>query len=87
VVFAQDKPVRKQPAATEETVIPEINVVDNKLRLKNAPVGKRVEVFTILGNKVRQIEIKSPEGEYELNLPGAIYIFKLDGVVKKFIIR
>jgi hypothetical protein len=87
VAFAQDKQNRKQTAVTEEIVMPEMNVANNKLTLKNAPVGRRVEIFTILGNKVRLIEIKSPDGEYELNLPRAIYIFKLDGVVKKFVIR
>ncbi|MDR1610033.1 MAG: T9SS type A sorting domain-containing protein [Candidatus Symbiothrix sp.] len=87
VAFAQDKPNRKQTAVAEEIVIPEMNVSNKKLTLKNAPVGRRVEIFTILGNKVKQIEIKSPDGDYELNLPRAIYIFKLDGVVKKFVIR
>jgi hypothetical protein len=88
VAFAQDKPNRKQTVATEEVVTLEINVINNKLTWKNAPVGKRIEIFTILGNKVRQIEIKSPDGELELNLPRAIYILKLDdGAVKKFIIR
>ncbi|GHT53542.1 hypothetical protein FACS189451_05750 [Bacteroidia bacterium] len=71
----------------EEVVVPDMTVVNSKLTLKNAPIGRRVEIFTILGNKVRQIEIKSQDGEYELNLPRAIYIFKLDGVVKKFVIR
>jgi hypothetical protein len=70
-----------------EIVTPEMNVVNNKLHIKNAPVGKQVEVFTVIGNKVRQIEMKSVEGEYELNLPKAIYIFKLNGVVKKFVIK
>jgi hypothetical protein len=87
VVFAQDKLNRKQAAVAEEVIVPEMNVANNKLTLKNASAGKRVEIFTILGNKVRQIEIKSPDEEYELNLPRAIYIFKLEGIVKKFVIR
>lgn len=84
---AQDKSDKKQTAVAEGVVMPEMNVVNNKLTLKNAPVGKDVEIFTILGNKIKQIEVKSPDGDYALNLPGAIYIFKLDGVVKKFVIR
>jgi hypothetical protein len=62
-------------------------VTNNKLYLKNAPVGKRVEVYTIIGNKVRDLKIIDSESEYELNLPRAIYIFKMDGVVKKIIIK
>jgi len=87
VAFAQDKqPERKQSAVAEEVVVPEMYVANNRLTVKNA-VGKRVEIFTILGNKVKQIEIKSLDEEHELNLPRAIYIFKLDGIVKKFVIR
>ncbi|MDR2621764.1 MAG: T9SS type A sorting domain-containing protein [Dysgonamonadaceae bacterium] len=87
VAFAQDKPNRKQTTVAEEFVVPDMNVTNNKLTLKNAPVGRQVEIFTILGNKVKQIEIKTTDGDYELNLPRAIYIFRLDGVVKKFVIR
>ena len=87
-VFSQDDKNRKTPAAMEEQVTPEMNVVDNKLYLKNAPVGKRVEVISIIGNKVRDIQINSPVLEgYELNLLRGIYIFKMDGMVKKFIVR
>lgn len=84
--FSQNKQDKKLIIVTE-IVTPEMNVVNNKLHIKNAPVGKQVEVFTVIGNKVRQIEMKSVEGEYELNLPKAIYIFKLNGVVKKFVIK
>ena len=82
--YAQDK---KDAIGMNEAVAPEINVVNNKLYVKNAPVGKKVEVITIIGNKVREIKITAVECEYELNLPRAIYIFKLDGVVKKFVIK
>jgi hypothetical protein len=84
IAFAQTK---KQTAVAEEIVIPEMYVANNQLTLRNAPVGRQVEIFTILGNRVKQIEIKSPEAIYDLNLPRAIYIFKLDGIVKKFVIR
>jgi hypothetical protein len=87
VAFAQDKQNKKQTAVVEEIIMPDMYVVNNRLTLRNAPVGRTVEIFTILGNKVKQIEIKSPDEERDLNLPRAIYIFKLDGVVKKFVIR
>ncbi|MDL2322821.1 T9SS type A sorting domain-containing protein [Bacteroidales bacterium OttesenSCG-928-A17] len=83
-LLAQDK---KEPVAVEESVAPEMSMVNNKLHVKNAPIGKRIEIMTILGNKVKEIEIKSPDGEYEISLPKAIYIFKLDGTVRKFIVK
>ena len=86
-VFSQDNKNEKEPAAIEEPIVPKMNVVNNKLTITNAPVGKRVGVFTIIGNKVRDIQITSSEFETELNLPRAIYIFKMDGMVTKFVIK
>ncbi|MDR2057318.1 MAG: hypothetical protein LBP83_03375 [Dysgonamonadaceae bacterium] len=72
---------------SESIIFPELNVVNNVLYVKNAPIGSRLEVITIVGNKVLVIEIKSHNLTYELNLPKAIYIFKLEGVVRKFVIK
>lgn len=82
--FGQTTP--KKPAV-EETDSPEISVVDNKLYVKNARIGSELEVITIVGNKVKSIKMKTSQGEYELNLPKGIYIFRLEGVVRKFVIK
>jgi len=86
-VFSQDNKSRKDSDMVEEQVTPEMWVSNNKLCLKNAPVGKRVEIITIIGNKIREIQITASESESELNLPRAIYIFRMDGMVKKFVIK
>jgi hypothetical protein len=87
-VFSQDNKSRKEPIAIEESVTPEMYISpDNKLILKNAPVGKQVQIFTIIGNKIRDIKIKNPDEEHVLNLPRGVYIFKMDGIVKRRIIR
>jgi len=87
-VFSQDDKNRKMSVAMEEQVTPEMNIIDNKLYLKNAPVGKRVEVISIIGNKVLDIKITNSVLEgYELNLRRGIYIFKMDGIVKKAVIK
>jgi len=86
-VFSQDNKNRREPVVIEEEVMPEMYVDNNTLYLKYAPVGKRVEIITIIGNKIREIQVTSPEGYYVLNLPRAIYIFRLDGMVKKFVIK
>ena len=83
-LIAQDK---KASADVEESTTPKMSLVNNKLQVKNAPVGKRIEIITILGNKVKEIEIKSSEAEFDLDLPKAIYIFKLDGTVRKFVVK
>jgi hypothetical protein len=86
-VFSQDNKNRREPVVIEEQVTPEMYVSNNRLYLKNAPVGKRVEIITIIGNKIREISITASESDYELNLPRAIYIFRMDGMVKKFVIK
>ena len=85
-LLAQDS--RKEKGIiVEESTLPELNVVNNILYVRNAPIGKNVEIFTIIGSKEREIEMKSTEVTHQLNLPKGIYIFKLDGVVRKFVIK
>jgi hypothetical protein len=84
--MSQDK--KEKTSASEETVIPEMTIIGNNiLQVKNAPVGSYIEIITIVGNKVRKYEIKSANVSFELNLPKAIYIFKLEGTVRKFVIK
>jgi len=91
--FSQDNKNRRYPIEIEEEVKPEMYVANNILYLKNAPIGKRVEIFTIIGNRIREIYIPSSECDFELNLPRAIYIFRMEGTeteiptVKKFVIK
>ncbi|GHT41297.1 hypothetical protein AGMMS49965_10870 [Bacteroidia bacterium] len=66
---------------------PELNVTDNVVHVRHAIVGSKLEIFTIVGNRVRLIEMKTTDEFYPLNLPKGIYIFKLENTVRKFIIR
>jgi len=84
-VFSQEK--KERVVVVEESTTPELSVADNILSVKNARIGSRIEIITIVGNKVDEIEMKTTSGNYELRLPKAIYIFKLEGVVRKFVIR
>jgi hypothetical protein len=86
-VFPQDKQTKKNETTTSETAAPVISVKDNKLTLKNAPKGKFLIIYTIIGTKVRQIEIKSSTEEHDLKLSRGIYLFKLEGIVKKIVIK
>jgi len=86
-IFSQDFKGKREPVTIEEQVTPEMNVFNNKLTVKNAPVGKKVVVWTIIGNRIREISITTADFEQELNLPRGIYIFKLDGINRKFIIK
>uniref|UniRef100_UPI00070279C9 T9SS type A sorting domain-containing protein n=1 Tax=Candidatus Symbiothrix dinenymphae TaxID=467085 RepID=UPI00070279C9 len=84
-LVAQNKARNGTPVA--ETATPELTVTNNTLHIKNATIGSKLEIITIVGNKVLQIEMQTTNSTYELNLPKAIYIFKLEGVVRKFVIK
>jgi hypothetical protein len=87
-LFSQEKKEKKEKiVVVDETLTPELNVVNNILYVKNARIGSHLEIITIVGNKVCDFELKSVSASYELNLPKAIYIFKLEGVVRKFVIK
>jgi hypothetical protein len=86
-LLAQSVKKEKGAVANEIAVAPEMYVSDNILYIKDATIGAKLQIITIVGNKVREIEIQSRDVAYELNLPKAIYIFKLQGIVRKFVIK
>ncbi|MDR1369313.1 MAG: hypothetical protein LBJ72_04170 [Dysgonamonadaceae bacterium] len=86
-VFAQQEAKVKVVVVVDKNVI-DITLIDsNRLSVKNAPIGKKLEVYSIVGNKVKEFDIKTSDGEYELNLPRSVYIVKLDGTVRKYVIK
>ncbi len=86
-LFAQEKK-EKEKVAVSDSNLPELIFVDNILYVKNAPIGKKVQILTIYGYKMREIEMKSTEGEYPLNnLPKGFYVAKLEGKVRKFVVK
>lgn len=69
---------------TPETVI---SVVDNRLKVENAPIGSKLEIYSVVGIKVLEIEIKYSVGEYPLNIAKGYYIVRLGETVRKIVIR
>lgn len=65
----------------------EISFVDNRLKIMNATVGSKLEVYSIVGVKVLEIEIKYSSGDYAVNLARGYYIVRLGETVRKIVIR
>ena len=76
--FAQDTKSKSLSGDNDRLAI-EINVAGNKIFTENAPIGKRIEVFNVVGVKVYEIEIKNSSEEYILNVPKGYYILRVDG--------
>lgn len=65
----------------------EISIINNRLKIKNALVGSKLEIYSIVGVKVFETEIKYSSGEYVLNLAKGYYIVRLKDTVRKIVIR
>ena len=85
-LYAQEAK-KEKGMMTEEVLAPTMHVVDGILYVTDAPIGAKIQIITIVGNKVREITVQERNASYVLNLPKAIYIFKLEGTVRKFVIR
>ena len=64
-----------------------VSIVDNRIIVSNAPQKSKLEVYNIIGSKVKEIEMKQPSGEYPVTLPKGYYIVRLEGIVRKILIR
>jgi hypothetical protein len=87
-VYAQQDAKQKKNVVEADKNAIDITLIDsNRISVKNAPIGKKLEVYSIVGNKVKEFEMKTSSGEYTLNLPRSVYIIKLDGTVRKYVIK
>lgn len=65
----------------------EISVVGNKLTVNNAVVGSKLEIYSVVGVKVLEIEIKYTSGDYTINISKGYYIVRIGETVRKIVIR
>ena len=72
--------------ATDYATI-ELTITTDSVRIQNAKPGSVMEIYNILGVKVNSIPIDSTDTTVPLTLPKGYYIFKLDTVVRKVIIK
>ena len=65
----------------------EISAYDNKAGVKNAPIGSKLEIYSVVGIRVKEIELKQPDGEYTVNIAKGYYIVRIGETVRKVAIR
>ncbi len=76
----------KQVEVTEPDSI-EISAYDNKIVVKNAPVGSKLEIYSVVGIRVKEIKLKQPDGEYTVDIAKGYYIVRIGETVRKVAIR
>jgi len=65
-----------------------ITYIDSYLKVENAPANSRVEIYNIVGSKVKEINMIQSSGEYRISLPKGYYIVRIDGgIVRKIVVR
>jgi hypothetical protein len=77
--------IQKQPSSSPPSI--EVIVTDNRIKVVNAPTGSRLEIYSVVGVKVVEIELKQPNGEYVVNIAKGYYIARIGETVRKVAIR
>ena len=65
----------------------EISAYDNKIVVENAPVGSKLEIYSVVGIRVKEIQMKQPSGEYAVDIAKGYYIVRIGDIVRKVSIR
>ena len=88
-VTAQQQYPRQKDAAIiqAKTDSIQITVSDNRITIANAPIGSKLEIFSVVGIKVREIDMKQSSGEYMVNIAKGYYIIRIEETVRKVAIR
>lgn len=72
---------KKEPAPVE------ISAFDNKIVVENAPIGSKLEIYSVVGIRVKEIVMKQPSGEYTVDIAKGYYIVRIGDIVRKVAIR
>ncbi len=84
-ITTQMQPVRSAPE--RETVAMVIQVVGNKISIQNATPNAIVEIYSILGVKLKQYRLPEADEDYVIELPKGCYILKSENIVRKIAIK
>ena len=65
----------------------EISAYDNTIVVENAPAGSKLEIYSVVGIRVKEIPMKQPSGEYTVTIAKGYYIVRIGDTVRKVSIR
>ena len=55
--------------------------------VENAPAGSKLEIYSVVGIRVKEIPMKQPSGEYTVDIAKGYYIVRIGDTVRKVSIR
>lgn len=86
-VHAQQAKDTTHVAKPKEVDLIEISAYENKIVVKNVPVGSKLEIYSVVGIKVKEIPMKQASGEYTVDIAKGYYIVRIGETVRKVAIR
>ena len=89
-VYAMSRDPEVRPHVVAQQTDPEaieITSSENRIQVANAPIGSKLEIYSVVGIKVKEIEIKQPTAEYTLSIAKGYYIIRIADTVRKVAIR
>jgi len=65
----------------------ELTITGSTVKVKNATMGKFLDVYSVVGKKIESFEIKSVNDECILHVPKGLYILKIENTIRKVVIK
>ncbi len=84
-VFAEDGKQNSVSDADKQTI--EITINGDKYFVSDVSSDTRAEIFSIIGLKVKTVEIKSGYGSEPISLPKGYYIIKVENTTRKIAVK
>lgn len=87
-VFAVTAQQRQGRVVMEEQK-PEVNITftENRIIIENLPKDDVLEIFNVMGVKVRTLRVKAGTNEYNVNLAKGFYIIRVGTITKKIAVK
>jgi hypothetical protein len=83
--LAQNPPARN--TAERESSGLQIQVNGNRVSIQNAQPNTIIEVYSVVGVKLKQYKLPKAADEYQIELPKGCYILKSENIVRKVAIK
>lgn len=80
-----DLPEQQRTESGEEAI--ELWADTNKLYIRNGEPGMRIVIYSVVGTKVSEVELKSANSEIPLQLPKGYYILKIGEIARKIAVK
>lgn len=84
-VAAQKNDFSERPDSGSDSI--ELWADTNRLYVRNGETGMKIVIYSVVGTKVSEVELKSPNSEIPIQLPKGYYILKIGEIARKIAVK